>query len=456
MKKIFTLLLGLLFFGVASFAQEWQQTASTPEGGGVTEILVHPINNHIFVTTSSFNFPYGDDGGVRRSMDDGDTWENLYDCYIGRTISYGADGNLYASIWPHPAHEGLYRSTDNGDNWELLTMIAYGNNIFSITISTLTIPVTIFAGTRDGVWRSIDNGTTWAYANEGIPWATWVRDIEVDSSGIVVAATTSGLFSSEDNGDTWVQATGAGIDNDTITKIIFDYPFDSKDGNTRLLAGSNSGKLYASFADAKYLQATLITIFAEHELSGISIRYLGSENKKVYGVSEFPKGTQPGGFSMLSNNGSSWQQNNAGIPGSSVPASALSGSSSNSDFKFKLGLFKDMNGGALVMKISYDWSLISGVEYQASNIPSGLNLKQNFPNPFDHNTVISYDLATAGPVSLKVYGTDGRLINTLVDSWQSKGEHQFAFASEGLTEGIYYYKMESLGLSEVRKMVILK
>ena len=207
---------------MVSFAQEWQQTAGTPEGAGITEIVVLPENNYIFVTTASFDWPNGDDGGVRRSTDDGDTWENLFDAYAGRTITLGDDGNLYASIWPYPQAEGLYRSTDNGNTWQLLVTVPTGNNIFSITVSTLTNPYTIFAGTRQGVYRSVDNGVTWAYSTTGIPANSWVRDIEVDSGGMVVAATHSGLFSSEDNGDSWEQATGAGIENDTITKIIFD------------------------------------------------------------------------------------------------------------------------------------------------------------------------------------------------------------------------------------------
>ena len=90
------------------------------------------------------------------------------------------------------------------------------------------------------------------------------------------------------------------------------------------------------------------------------------------------------------------------------------------------------------------------------NASSGLNLRQNFPNPFDHSTLISFYLENAGQASLKIYATDGRLVSTLLESWQSTGEHQFTFSAEGLTEGIYYYKLEAEGLSEVRKMVVLK
>jgi len=456
MKRNCTYLFILFFFSTTVFAQEWQQTASTPEGGGITEIVVHPDNNNIFVTTASYNWPNGDDGGIRRSINDGDTWENLFDAFTGRTITFGADGNLYASVWPYPSDEGLYRSTNNGDTWDLLITVPSGNNIFSITVNINIADNTILAGTRQGVYRSLDNGVTWAYASNGIPPNSWVRDIEVDSTGIIVAATTNGLFSSEDNGGLWEQATGAGIENDTITKIIFAYPFDSKDNNTRLLAGSNDGNIYESFSQSKYLNATMCAIFSSSESSGMFIAYLGFQNKKMHGISRFPKGTQPGGFDFSADNGTTWQQNNSGLPGTSLPLSALSGSSTPIDIKLNVGLFQNMNGGAKVFKITYDWSTIIGVEDHVLNSSSGLNLCQNFPNPFDHTTLISYYLEHAGQASLKVYASDGHLVSTLLDSWQSNGEHQLTFNAESMEGGIYYYKLESEGLSEVRKMIILK
>ena len=54
-----TNLISALIFLVASicgYSQVWQQTASTPEGSGVTEIVVRQINGHNFVTTGSFNW----------------------------------------------------------------------------------------------------------------------------------------------------------------------------------------------------------------------------------------------------------------------------------------------------------------------------------------------------------------------------------------------------------------
>ena len=114
MKLAIQLSLLILTFTICIYPQARQQTPGTPEGAGVTAMLLRESNQHLFVTTASFDWPNGDFGGIRRSTDDGATWDNLNDVFITRTIIDAPDGNLYASIWPFPSPEGLYRSTNNG------------------------------------------------------------------------------------------------------------------------------------------------------------------------------------------------------------------------------------------------------------------------------------------------------------------------------------------------------
>lgn len=453
MKKFVILLFITFLVNTVLIAQDWVQTSSTPEGGGVTEIVVRPDNNNIFVTTSSVNWPSGDDGGIRRSSDDGNTWENLMDAYTGRTISFGADGNLYASVWPYPSDESLYRSTDNGDNWVPLTSVPSGNNIFSVTVNTTSTVNTIFAGTRQGVYRSIDNGTSWVYANTGIPADTWVRDIEVDSSGIVVAATSNGLFTSDDNGDTWDEATGAGIENETVTKLAFDYSTDIKDGNTRLLAASSNGSLHESFKDSKYLICTMMAIFSNGEGSGMWSFALRHENKKMHGVSTFPTNKDESGFRLSIDDGENWEIKNNGLPGTNPQTSAMSGVSTDTDVNIKIGLFENVNGGAKVFKLSIPWTILGINNFPFDN--SDLYLHQNYPNPFSGLTEIDYYLPETGYTSLKVYSIDGRLISTLVDTEQSKGDHHISWKSEGFDTGIYFYILKYENVQLMKKMLIL-
>jgi hypothetical protein len=435
------------------FSQVWQQTATTPEGSGVTDMLVRESNQHIFVATGSFDWPSGDLGGVRRSTDDGATWENLNDVFVARTIIDGADGNLYSSIWDFPQDEGLYRSTDNGNNWgNALVTVPSGDNIFSIAVNTTTIPNTIFAGTRNGPLRSTDNGVNWAPVINGIPQNSWVRDIEVDSGGYVVAATTNGMFTSTNNGDVWEQASGIAV-GDTIVKIIFDYPLvtENAGGSTRLLGGSDDGNIYESFRESKYLTSTLIAIFGGSEISGMFIMVLQTQNEKVHGVSTFPKGSE-GGFYLSSDNGTSWQQNNQGLP-SNPKTSALSGFKLSASIKYHIGTFDNMNGGAKIFSLDYS---TSDVEPISTSVPDDYKLLQNYPNPFNPNTTIQFSVPEEGFVTLDIFSSLGEKISTLISENLNAGTYKYDWNAADLPSGIYFYRLTAERFKRTRKLVLMK
>ena len=460
--KLF-LIFTLLILPISVFSQVWQQTAGTPEGSGVTEMVVRQSNQHIFVTTGSFNWPNGDMGGVRRSTDDGATWENVSDdVFIARTIVDAPDGNLYASIWPFPQDEGLYRSTDNGDSWGTpLVTVPSGDNIFSIAVNTLTTPNTIFAGTRNGPLRSADNGVNWVPATNGIPVNSWVRDVEVDSAGYVAAATTNGLFISTDNGDSWELATGIAA-GDTIVKLIFDYPLsplltEKAGGSTRLLGGSDDGNIYEAFRESRYLTLTLLAIFGGSEMSGIFVTALTEFNQKRHGVSWFPKGSFGIGFYTSTDDGENWEQNNNGLQ-SNPPISALSGNANESgesiaDVHFYTGFFENMNGGARIFKITYN---VTDVKPISSRIPDSYKLNQNYPNPFNPTTNIEYTIPSESFVELKVYDVLGKEVSVLVSGQVNAGFYEIEFDATTLPSGIYFYKLQAGDFVETKKMVLVK
>jgi hypothetical protein len=92
--------------------------------------------------------------------------------------------------------------------------------------------------------------------------------------------------------------------------------------------------------------------------------------------------------------------------------------------------------------------------------PLQYGLAQNYPNPFNPSTVISYTLAKAGQVSVRVYDLLGREVATLVNGeQQSAGTHQVSFNSasvRSLSSGVYFYQIESGAFRDVKKMMLLK
>jgi hypothetical protein len=446
----------ILLFSISLYPQNWQQTASTPEGAGVTDLVVRENNQHIFVTTASFNFPNGDYGGVRRSTDEGASWENLNDVYVARTIIDGGDGNLYASVWPYPSDEGLYRSTDNGDTWgSPLVTVPSGNNIFSIALNPTTPTQTIFAGTRNGPLRSTDNGISWSPANNGIPTNSWVRDIEVDSNGIVAAATTNGVYISSDNGAMWQQATGI---TDTIVKIIFDYPLitDNLGGDTRLLGGSDNGQLVNAFSSNLYLTFVLGALLDNgKEHAAFWIALLRNENSKKHGVATFPRNNGGGGYYESTDNGQTWNQENTGLP-NNPKTSALSGvvveTRKATEIKEYLGFFDNSNGGARIFKRE----TVVSIERLNDITPTTFSLSQNYPNPFNPTTKIEYSIPEPSYVELKIYDVLGNEVAILINEEQSTGTYRADFSGEGLSSGLYIAQLTTGNYVQTIKMSLLK
>lgn len=87
---------------------------------------------------------------------------------------------------------------------------------------------------------------------------------------------------------------------------------------------------------------------------------------------------------------------------------------------------------------------------------SDFQLSQNFPNPFNPATTISYSLPVGGTVFLKVFALDGREVATLVQENQSVGVHSVQFDASHLASGVYIYRLQLGRFAQTRKLVLLK
>lgn len=85
-----------------------------------------------------------------------------------------------------------------------------------------------------------------------------------------------------------------------------------------------------------------------------------------------------------------------------------------------------------------------------------LILCQNFPNPFNPSTRISYSVPQDGFVSLKVFDVLGREVAVLVNEVKYAGVYQATFNASSLPSGVYLYKLEAAGKSSVQKMMLIR
>jgi len=95
-------------------------------------------------------------------------------------------------------------------------------------------------------------------------------------------------------------------------------------------------------------------------------------------------------------------------------------------------------------------------QYANSVIPAQYELAQNYPNPFNPSTTIRFALKESGPVKLIVYDVSGREVARLLDKNLDAGKHDVAFRAEGLSTGLYVYRLITPAYSAARKMMLMK
>lgn len=89
-------------------------------------------------------------------------------------------------------------------------------------------------------------------------------------------------------------------------------------------------------------------------------------------------------------------------------------------------------------------------------VPARFVLEQNYPNPFNPRTTITFSLAQAAPVTLRVYDVRGRLVRTLVDGMQPGGTHTVSFDASRLPSGTYFYRLASSEGTQTRQMMLVR
>ncbi|MDD2229977.1 MAG: choice-of-anchor J domain-containing protein [Candidatus Cloacimonetes bacterium] len=110
-----------------------------------------------------------------------------------------------------------------------------------------------------------------------------------------------------------------------------------------------------------------------------------------------------------------------------------------------------------------DVSIIGGaVANEDPTIPMiNVELKGNYPNPFNPETTIAYSVKQAAPVSIEIYNIKGQLVKTLLNDIKEPGDHTVVWNGKdnsgcAVSSGVYYYKMNTSIYSSTKKMIIMK
>ena len=98
----------------------------------------------------------------------------------------------------------------------------------------------------------------------------------------------------------------------------------------------------------------------------------------------------------------------------------------------------------------------SSIEPINSEIPDGFQLYQNFPNPFNPVTNITFDVPVNTFVTLSVFDPAGRQVAELINLYLRAGSYIVPFEADDLSSGVYFYRLSTADYSFVKAMVLVK
>lgn len=125
-----------------------------------------------------------------------------------------------------------------------------------------------------------------------------------------------------------------------------------------------------------------------------------------------------------------------------------------------IGASYDSNGNGFEAGAVYFLSITGPIfivdTEEESTLPSVLELDQNYPNPAQARTTISFTLPSAGQVQLKMYDLLGRRVGVLVNEFKLPGSYEIQLDTSGLSSGTYLYSLDAPDGRRTRTMTIVR
>lgn len=101
-------------------------------------------------------------------------------------------------------------------------------------------------------------------------------------------------------------------------------------------------------------------------------------------------------------------------------------------------------------------SVFSEVVTVDLSTPTEFKLNQNFPNPFNPSTTVSFTIPKASTVKLIIYNQIGQKVGELVNKNLEAGSYSYNWNAENHSSGMYFYELQANDFKSVRKMTLIK
>lgn len=461
--------------------------------GGQTGIVSKTTNGAATwtsVTTSSFNnlnsinFIGSDsgwichDGGViQKTNNAGSNWTsqftgtseklnsiNMHSFYVDSLFTYQqigwCVGNSGTILW----------TNNGGVNWSS-QVSSFGGNIYSVT--GITYKVAIACGENEKIIKTTNGGTNWFTADSGA--ANALRTIVfADLMNGICAGDAGKVFKTTDQGNTWTELSGPPLLTDkTLFSAAADYSIMEKiiiagDGGVIISSSDGGASWYKQSSGCK------TRLYGIHCPSDIVCYAVGTRSTVLKTVDG---GALPVEMSLLEsavrgNDVILYWQTSSEINNYGFDIERKSGT----DNWQQAGFVKGIGNSGTVQNYSFTDNNLSPGKYNYRikqsdfngnheyfylrneiqiEIPEKFYLSQNFPNPFNPVTKISFGISKPCFVSIKIYNIQGKEEMTLVKENRNPGEFIAEFNGNNFPSGVYFYSLLIDGIIEETKQMLL-
>lgn len=386
----------------------------------------------------------GTSGFVRRTTDGGATWPQVGTFNADVYAMTAIDANTAIAANYTSTYTRLVRTTNGGATWATVDSVAGGFydyiHMFNATNGYAMGDPTP-AGGNWVLKRTTNGGATWTTAATlpagSSSEAGWNNSMQwLDANNGWFGTNNSKIYRTTDGGATW---TGS------ATSFVNSYSVGFAALSTGL-TGSDTGPFNKS-TDGGATWTTGPTALAAANLGmwtnpGSQEFWVASGNNINYS----------------SNFGTSW---------SSAPKNGYTGTAQQNHVNMvKVG--SSIYGWAVGNSgtVARYRRIVTGVDETPSALPEKFALNQNFPNPFNPSTKITYDLPEQATLTLKVYNVLGQEVATLVNGTKEAGSYQAVWDGHNMfgasvSSGIYFFRMDATSASgttfnSLKKMIFLK
>jgi len=220
----------------------------------------------------------------------------------------------------------------------------------------------------------------------------------------------------------------------------------------------SNGKLYSALSDGSYLRQEGDTVYGYSTVRGEKVLYDFSRQSGDTIITYLPNDTLTtlvfrGPSTVFGKSRTVWNFYTVSSASSLYSFTHIADSIGYIYGEWEPGV-NEYCLGAIINGVQY--GTITGVNAAGQLLPPHFSLSRNYPNPFNPTTEISYLVSERTDLILSVYDVLGRIVSVLREGVHDPGKYQIQFDGSLLTNGVYFYRLQSANYSQTNSMLLVK